>query len=310
LRTFFKIGILEEYIGKNYINYFYHEREDILIKDLQQFLSPFGILALFFVILVIRASIRVLQEYERGVVFRLGRFTKVKGPGLIFLLPGIDRLEKVDLRIITMDVPTQEVITKDNVTIKVNAVVYFKVMNPEYAIIKVERYMHATSQYAQTSLRSIVGQSELDEILSRREKINMELQKIIDVATDAWGIKVTAVELKDVELPQTMQRAMAKQAEAEREKRAKIIHAEGESLAVVNLVEAAELMAKYPEALQLRYLQTLAEISIEKSSTILFPVPIDTLSRFFGHQMGTQGKEPIQNKGPIQDKAPIQDKEN
>ncbi len=250
------------------------------MKDIINFLGPFGVLGIFFLLIITPAMFKVLKEYERGVMFRLGRFKGVKGPGVIFMIPYIDRLEVVDLRIITMDVPTQEVITGDNVTIRVNAVVYFRVVDPEKAIIKVEKYMRATSQYAQTSLRSSVGSSELDEILAHREKINAQLQQIIAVATDSWGIKVTAVELKDVELPQSMQRAMAKQAEAEREKRAKIIHAEGEMLAVAKLVEAAKTMSEHPEALQLRYLQTLSEIAVEKSSTILFPVPVDTLSSF------------------------------
>lgn len=250
------------------------------MKDFINYLGPFGVLGIFLLFIITPAMFRVLKEYERGVMFRLGRFTKVKGPGVIFMIPYIDRLEVVDLRIITMDVPTQEVITGDNVTIRVNAVVYFRVVDPEKAIIKVEKYMRATSQYAQTSLRSSVGSSELDEILAHREKINAQLQQIIAVATDSWGIKVTAVELKDVELPQSMQRAMAKQAEAEREKRAKIIHAEGEMLAVAKLVEAAKTMSEHPEALQLRYLQTLSEIAVEKSSTILFPVPVDTINSF------------------------------
>ena len=254
------------------------------MKEILKFLGPFGMLAIFFALIIIPAMIKILKEYERGVVFRLGRFVGVKGPGLIFLIPYVDKIEIVDLRIITMDVPTQEVITRDNVTIRVNAVVYFRVIDPERAVIKVEKFMRATSQYAQTSLRSSVGSSELDEILAHREKINLNLRKIIDEATDSWGIKVTAVELKDVELPQSMQRAMAKQAEAEREKRAKIIHAEGENLAVKQLVEAAKTMSTHPEALQLRYLQTLSEIAVEKSSTILFPVPVDTLSAFLSPQ--------------------------
>ena len=258
------------------------------MKDIINYLGPFGVLGIFFLLIITPAMFKVLKEYERGVIFRLGRFKGVKGPGVIFMIPYIDRLEVVDLRIITMDVPTQEVITGDNVTIRVNAVVYFRVVDPEKAIIKVEKYMRATSQYAQTSLRSSVGSSELDEILAHREKINAHLQQIIAVATDSWGIKITAVELKDVELPQSMQRAMAKQAEAEREKRAKIIHAEGEMLAVAKLVEAAKTMSKHPEALQLRYLQTLSEIAVEKSSTILFPVPVDTLSSFVSPKQTSQ----------------------
>jgi len=243
-------------------------------------LMTYSFFIVIFLFFILPQMFKVVQEYERGVIFRFGRYAGVRGPGLIILIPIMERMVRVDLRIITMDVPAQEVITKDNVTIKVNAVVYFKVVEPENAIIKVEHFMRATSQYAQTSLRSILGQSELDDILSHRDKINVQLQKIIDEATDSWGIKVTAVELKDVELPSTMQRAMARQAEAEREKRAKIIHAEGEFLAVKKLTEAAEAMVEYPAALQLRYLQTLSEIAVEKSSTILFPIPIDTLSTF------------------------------
>ncbi|MCD4784999.1 MAG: slipin family protein [Candidatus Eremiobacteraeota bacterium] len=265
--------------------------------------STFGFIIVFFLIIILPQIFKIVQEYERGVVFRLGRYAGVRGPGLIILIPLMERMVKVDLRIITMDVPAQEVITRDNVTIKVNAVVYFKVVEPENAIIRVEHYMRATSQYAQTALRSILGQSELDEILSHTDEVNVQLQKIIDEATDSWGIKVTAVELKDVELPQTMQRAMAKQAEAEREKRAKIIHAEGESLAVRKLTEAAEVMTVYPAALQLRYLQTLAEIAVEKSSTILFPVPIDTLSSFLqsvGGKVNPDLEKPATEKPSIE----------
>jgi regulator of protease activity HflC (stomatin/prohibitin superfamily) len=239
-----------------------------------------GVLAVFFAIIIVPSAVKVIKEYERAVTFRFGRFLSVQGPGLIFLIPFIDQIMRVDLRIVTLDVPTQEVITKDNVTIKVNAVIYFRVVTPEHAIIKVEDFLHATSLYAQTTLRSIMGQSELDEILARRDKINVQLQTIIDEATDSWGIKVTSVEIKDVELPQTMQRAMAKQAEAEREKRAKVIHAEGEKMAARGLADAAIVLSENPAALQMRYLQTLTEIAVEKSSTILFPVPIDTLKPF------------------------------
>lgn len=247
---------------------------------LKHIFSTTFILGFIIAIVILQAAIKVLKEYERGVLFRFGRFVGIKGPGLVFIIPIVDKMDIVDLRIVTMDVPAQEVITRDNVTIKVNAVVYFKVVEPDKAIIRIENYFHATSQYAQTTLRSILGQSELDEILAHRDKINMQLQEIIDEATDGWGIKVTAVEIKDVELPQSMQRAMAKQAEAEREKRAKVIHAEGEKLAALNLANAAETMSAFPAALQLRYLQTLMEISVEKSSTILFPVPIDTIKSF------------------------------
>lgn len=222
---------------------------------------------------------RICKEWERGVIFRFGKLNRSRGPGLIFLVPFIDRIIKVDLRVVVMEVTAQEVITKDNVTIKVNAVVFMRVVDPEAALIQVEDYSHAVAQFSQSSLRSIIGQSELDEILVRRDDINRRLQRIIDEATEPWGVKVTAVEIKDVELPTSMQRAMARQAEAEREKRAKIIHADGEFEAALKLSQAAEQMSN-PSAMQLRYLQTLVEISVEKSSTILFPVPIDTLKTF------------------------------
>ncbi len=227
--------------------------------------------------------LRVLKEYERGVVFRLGRvLPKTKGPGLIFLLPfGLDRMRKVGLRTIVLDVPSQDVITKDNVSVKVNAVVYFRVIEPIKAIIEVQDYMYATSQLSQTTLRSVLGQVELDTLLSEREHLNNKIQEILDLHTDPWGIKVTMVEIKYVDLPQEMQRAMAKQAEAEREKRAKIIHAEGELKASKQLMEAANVMTQNPITIQLRYLQTLTEISAEKNSTIIFPLPIDMLETFF-----------------------------
>jgi len=230
------------------------------------------------VLMLLFSAIKVVQEYERGVVFRLGRFVGAKGPGLFFIIPFIDRMMKIDLRTITLDVPAQEAITRDNVTIKVNAVVYFRVMEPGKAVIQVEDYRRATWQIAQTTLRNVIGQSELDELLSNREKVNNELQRIIDEQTEPWGIKVSLVEVKDVELPQTMQRAMAKQAEAEREKRAKIIHAEGEFSAAKQLAAAAEVISVHPSSLQLRYLQTLTEIATEKNSTIVFPLPIDLVS--------------------------------
>jgi len=237
--------------------------------------------AAFFVVLFLAGSaIRVVQEYERGVVFRLGRLIGAKGPGLFFLIPFIDRMVKVDLRTITMDVPAQECITHDNVTVKVNAVCYFRVVKPTDAVVQVEDYRRATSQIAQTSLRNVIGQSELDELLAHREKINMQLQQIIDEQTEPWGVKVSVVEVKDVELPQTMQRAMARQAEAEREKRAKIIHAEGELQASKTLAEAAEIISANPSTMQLRYLQTLTEIAVEKNSTIIFHVPIEFLRAF------------------------------
>jgi regulator of protease activity HflC (stomatin/prohibitin superfamily) len=237
-----------------------------------------GIILLF----LLFSAIRVVQEYERGVIFRLGRFVGAKGPGLFFIVPFIDRMVKVDLRTVTLDVPTQEAISRDNVTLKVNAVVYFRVLEPGRAIIQVEDYRRATWQIAQTTLRNVIGQSELDELLAHREKINDELQQIIDEQTEPWGIKVSLVEVKDVELPQTMQRAMAKQAEAEREKRAKIIHASGEHAAAQQLAEAAEVIGRQPATLQLRYLQTLTEISAEKNSTVIFPVPLDLLHALMG----------------------------
>ncbi|MCG3118852.1 MAG: hypothetical protein ALAOOOJD_01131 [bacterium] len=243
---------------------------------------------LFFLILVIvfiANTIKVLREYERGVIFRLGRLLQVgdkayKGPGLIILIPGIDRMVKVSLRTITYDVPPQDVITRDNVSIKVNAVLYFRVIDPAKAVIQVEDYFTATSQIAQTTLRSILGQSELDELLAHREKINDELQKIIDAQTEPWGIKVSVVEVKHVDLPPEMQRAMARQAEAERERRAKIIHAEGELQASEKLAEAARMLSSDPAAMQLRYLQTLVEVASENNSTTIFPVPIDFLKLF------------------------------
>jgi regulator of protease activity HflC (stomatin/prohibitin superfamily) len=239
------------------------------------------ILIMFFV-----TTFRVMNEYERAVVFRLGRVLGVKGPGLIIVLPVIDRVVKVSLRTVVMDVPPQDVITKDNVSVKVNAVVYFRVMLPEKAVVEVEDFMYATSQLAQTTLRSVIGQAELDELLSHREKINTELQVILDRETDPWGIKVSNVEVKDVDLPQEMQRAMAKQAEAERERRAKIINAEGEYQAAERLSQAADIIAKSPGALQLRYLQTLREVATENNSTTLFPIPIDLFKIFFDKAAG------------------------
>jgi regulator of protease activity HflC (stomatin/prohibitin superfamily) len=243
-------------------------------------MGPMGVMALFLAIIILPQAIKVIKESERAVTFRFGRYIGIKGPGLIFLIPVVDQISRVDLRVVTLDVPAQEVITKDNVTIKVNAVVFFRVVTPENAIIKVEDFVHATSLYAQTTLRSTLGRSELDELLAHRDKINVQLQEIIDEITEGWGIKVTSVEIKDVELPQTMQRAMAKQAEAEREKRAKVIHAEGEKAAAQSLADAADILSRNPAAIQMRYLQTLTEIAIEKNSTILFPVPIDTMKSF------------------------------
>jgi regulator of protease activity HflC (stomatin/prohibitin superfamily) len=238
------------------------------------------IAGIIFLLIILASAIRILREYERAVVFRLGRLIKVKGPGLILLIPVVDRMVRVSLRTVVMDVPTQDVITKDNVSIKVNAVVYFRVMQPDKAIIEVENYLFATSQLSQTTLRSILGQSELDELLSQRDKINLELAKIIDSQTEPWGIKVSTVEVKHIDLPQEMQRAMAKQAEAERERRAKVIHAEGEFQASQRLSDAAKIISINPSALQLRFLQTLTEVASEKSSTIIFPVPLDVISAF------------------------------
>ena len=233
------------------------------------------------VLIGLTSAIRIINEYERGVLFRLGRLMALKGPGLRLIIPfGIDRLVKIDLRTVTLEVPPQEVITLDNVTVKVNAVIYFLVVNPNFAVTKVANFINATSQIAQTTLRSVLGQSTLDELLANREKINATLQRIIDEQTEPWGIKVSTVEIKDVELPATMQRAMAKQAEAEREKRAKIIHAEGEFEAAQKLTDAATVIARQPSALQLRYLQTLTEIGVERNTVIVFPMPIDMVQRF------------------------------
>ncbi|MDD4635332.1 MAG: slipin family protein [Dehalococcoidales bacterium] len=237
-------------------------------------------IGLFLLFTIFSMSVRVVSEYERGVIFRLGRLIGAKGPGLFFIIPFIDRMVKVDLRVVTMDVPAQDVITKDNVTVRVNAVVYFRVVNPSDAVIKVLDHIKATSQISQTTLRNVLGQSELDELLSKREQLNQTLQEIIDEHTDPWGIKVSTVEIKDVELPETMRRSMARQAEAERERRAKVIHAEGEYQASARLADAADVIAREPVTLQLRYLQTLTEIATEKSSTIVFPLPIDMLNAF------------------------------
>ncbi len=238
------------------------------------------IVTVIIIIFILSNLIRVLREYERGVIFRLGRLIPVKGPGLIILIPIVDKLVKVSLRLIAMDVEPQDVITRDNVSIKVNAVIYFQVVQADKAIVEVEDYLWATSQLAQTTLRSVLGVSELDELLAEREKINLQLQKIIDTQTDNWGIKVTMVEVKHVDLPQEMQRAMAKQAEAERERRAKVINADGEYQAAQKLAEAAEMLDRHPSSLQLRFLQTLREVAAENNSTTIFPVPIDLFSAF------------------------------
>ncbi len=226
-------------------------------------------------------GIRIITEYERGVIFRLGRFVGVKTAGFKWIIPGVDRMVRISLREIVMDVPSQEVITRDNVSVKVNAVLYFRVLHPEKAVIQVENYLYGTSQLAQTTLRSICGQAELDELLAEREDVNQKLQEIIDLQTEPWGVKVRAVEVKQIDLPPDMQRAMAKQAEAEREKRAKVIHAEGEFQAAEQLANASRVLSTEPAALQLRYLQTLAEISTENNSTTIFPVPIDILRPFY-----------------------------
>ena len=237
----------------------------------------FLIIVLFF---ILTSAVKILMEYERGVIFRLGRYSRTGGPGLTLIIPFIEQLRRVELRLVTIDVPPQDVITRDNVSVKVNAVLYFRVIKPEDAVINVEDFLYATSQLAQTTLRSVLGQADLDELLSAREKINEELQTILDRQTDPWGIKVTNVEVKHVDLPTEMQRAMARQAEAERERRAKIINAEGEFQAATRLAEAAQIIAVHPQALQLRFLQTLSEVATENNSTILFPIPIDLLTPF------------------------------
>jgi regulator of protease activity HflC (stomatin/prohibitin superfamily) len=242
-------------------------------------LIPFIVVAII-VLIIVSMSVKIVTEYERGVIFRLGRLIGAKGPGLFLIIPFVDRMVKVDLRVVTMDVPSQEVITKDNVTVRVNAVVYFRVVDAESAVVKVQDHIRATSQISQTTLRNVLGQSELDELLTQREKLNQRLQQIIDQHTDPWGVKVSVVEIKEVELEDTMKRSMAAQAEAERSRRAKIIHAEGELQASEKLAQAGSIMAKEPVTLQLRYLQTLTEIATERNSTLIFPLPIDLISMF------------------------------
>jgi regulator of protease activity HflC (stomatin/prohibitin superfamily) len=232
------------------------------------------------VLILLPMTIKVVKEYERGVIFRLGRLVGAKGPGIFFIIPFVDSMQRVDLRVVTMDVPSQEVITKDNVTVRVNAVVYFRVVDPEASVVKVLDHIRATSQISQTTLRNVLGQSELDELLTQREKLNQMLQKIIDEHTDPWGVKVSTVEIKEVELAEEMRRMMAAQAEAERERRAKIIHADGEFQASERLAEAGAVIAKEPVTLQLRYLQTLTEIATERNSTLIFPLPIDLIKMF------------------------------
>jgi regulator of protease activity HflC (stomatin/prohibitin superfamily) len=255
-------------------------------------------------ILLLLSAIRVVQQYERGVIFVLGRLIGPKGPGIFLVPPFITRMIKVDLRIVTLTVPPQEVITRDNVTIKVTAVIYFYVVDPAHAVVNVMNFIQATTQIGQTTLRNVLGQSELDELLSQRKKINQELQAIIDEHTERWGVKVTAVEIKDIELPVTMQRAMAKQAEAEREKRAKVIHAEGELQASAQLAQAAQMIGSQPATLQLRYLQTLTEIAVEKNSTIIFPLPLDLIEPFMklanqnGHVAAVDGHDSPERSAP------------
>ncbi len=260
-------------------------------------MSVYGItLIIVLVALFFGNAVRVLNEYERGVVFRLGRVIKAKGPGLIILIPLLDKMQRVSLRLVAQDVPSQDVITRDNVSVKVSAVIYFRVTDPVKAVISVENYLYATSQLSQTTLRSVCGQAEMDDLLSERDKINAHIQEILDRHTEPWGIKVTVVELKQIDLPPEMQRAMAKQAEAERERRAKVIGSEGEYQAAAKLADAAEIIQRYPVALQLRYLQTLREIAAEKNSTTLFPIPIDLFKPFLtlaeGIQKLQQDKEP------------------
>ena len=249
----------------------------------------FGLVVIL-VVAFLATALRILREYERGVVFQLGRFWKVKGPGLVILIPGIQQLVRVDLRVVVMDIPSQDVITRDNVSVKVNAVLYFRVVDAARAIIQVERYLEATSQLAQTTLRAVLGKHELDDLLAERERLNLDVQKILDAQTDSWGIKVTNVEIKHVDLNDSMIRAIARQAEAERERRAKVIHAEGELQASHKLAEAAEVLGRQPQALQLRYLETLTMIAADKSSTIVFPLPLDIIGplmrRFTGAPEG------------------------
>jgi regulator of protease activity HflC (stomatin/prohibitin superfamily) len=234
-----------------------------------------------FLFIVASASIKILREYERGVIFRLGRLIGAKGPGVIFIIPGVDKLLRISLRTVALEIPPQDVITRDNISIKVNAVVYFRVVDPNKAVVGIENYLYATSQLAQTTLRSVIGQSQLDELLSERDKINVQLQDILDRHTEPWGVKVALVEIKQVDLDTDMQRAIARQAEAERERRAKVIHADGEAQAAEKLLAAANIMSVYPAAIHLRFLQTLTEVSTEKNSTIIVPLPIDLLKAFF-----------------------------
>ncbi len=243
---------------------------------------PLGLLfVIIFLLILAGSAIKILREYERGVIFRLGRLIGAKGPGIIFIIPGVDKLLRISLRTVALEIPAQDVITRDNISIKVNAVVYFRVLDPNKAVVEVENYLYATSQLAQTTLRSVIGQSQLDELLSERDKINVKLQDVLDKQTEPWGIKVSLVETKQVDLATEMQRAIARQAEAERERRAKVIHAEGEAQAAEKLAAAANIMSVYPAAMHLRFLQTLTEVSTEKNSTMIVPLPIDLLKAFF-----------------------------
>lgn len=246
--------------------------------DLQLGFAPLLLLLIFLIV----ASIKILREYERGVIFMLGRFWKVKGPGLVIVVPGIQQMVKVDLRVVTMDVPPQDVISRDNVSVKVNAILFFRVLDPEKAIIQVENFLVATSQLAQTTLRAVLGKHELDEMLAERERLNVDVQQILDAQTDSWGIKVTNVEIKHIDLNESMVRAIARQAEAERERRAKVIHAEGEKQAAQALMEAAAMLSREPAAMQLRYLQTLTQVAGDKSSTLVFPVPVELIGNLIG----------------------------
>ncbi|MEO7031495.1 MAG: slipin family protein [Herbaspirillum sp.] len=258
------------------------------------FTFGFGGILLFLIVLLLVASVRILREYERGVMFTLGRFSGVKGPGFFLMIPVVQQMVKADLRIVVFDVPPQDVITRDNVSVKVNAVVYFRVVDPEKSVIQVEQFLEATSQLAQTTLRSVLGKHELDDLLAERERLNLDIQRVLDSQTDAWGIKVTTVEIKHVDIDESMIRAIARQAEAERERRAKVIHAEGELQASEKLLQAAQMLARQPEAMQLRYLQTLTAIAGDKSSTIVFPVPMDIftlLSKMSGDKADKSSKD-------------------
>jgi len=250
-------------------------------------ISPAILFLIVFIMIIASASIKILREYERGVIFRLGRLIGAKGPGIIFIIPGVDKLLRVSLRTVALEIPPQDVITRDNISIRVNAVVYFRVVDPNKAVVEIENYLYATSQLAQTTLRSIIGQSQLDELLSERDKINVQLQDILDKQTEPWGVKVSLVETKQVDLDKDMQRAIARQAEAERERRAKVIHADGEAQAAEKLAEAANMMSVYPAAIHLRFLQTLTEVGAENNSTVIVPIPIDLLTSF----LQKKGKE-------------------